>query len=1085
MLTVLTGFDALGLSRHALEHIRNEALEREQTWILLVPEQFSFEAERRLCQIGGETISRFAEVLSFSHLSERIASKVGGAAKDYLDKGGQLLAMALAAEQVASRIKLYAAVLRKPEFLTDVLRMITEFRSYCLEPKDLIAASRKMEGQFAQKLEELGLLYEAYLAVCANSKADPSDKVLRMLSMIEECDWINSVHFYIDGFSDFTGAEEKVIQLLMQQAAEVRINLPTGSSGSVMERTADITMRELIHMAKSCMVEYQVIRTDVSVKRNEAITHLVSHMFSYEQAAFEENAAVRLVVCRSAEQECREAVRCVMQLLAQGVRCRDISLACTDMKRYEVPLRNAFTAAGISVYFAGETSLLSKAIVNAVVNSLFAAVGPMDYEDAALYLKSGLPLAEREDCDLLDNYAYLWNLRASRWSEQLKLHPRGFGEKMTDEDLITLNKINEVKDVIMAPLLNLRKGLQSAENTADMVAALYRFIEELELRRRLENRANTCAETGDGQGAQELVQIYEILIASMEQMWLTLGQTQRTPDDFCRLYQTVLTQYKVATVPAGIDQVYVSDLPDLRNKQTEHLIVIGASDGSFPAFKAAEGLLTEEDRAHLLEIGLAVAPGKADQMDRELSKTYRALSSATKSLYISYSGDQPAWLLRRAEAAYPYIWPIAEEECVLNAEELAAWKQRHGLSDQHDGEKLRSIRAEIKERCSYGFSKLGDEAVGKLYGAPIVLSPSKIDKYASCRFAFLMNYGLKAKPRKQAKLDQPAFGTFVHAVLEHTVLRVMDQGGFEAVSKETLLEIALDEIERYAEEFFPEQAKREEYLFNRSKEEIKSIVLDLWEELRRSAFRPVFCELKFDDHNGALPAVEIRGKDAACRVVGMVDRVDLFRDQDTAYIRVVDYKTGTKNFDYTDILNGAGLQMLIYLFALQTAGKSLIGEDRLEPAGILYLPAKTGYPLTEPMPDDAVVEEKHRSLRKRKGLIREEDILLAAMEEDPENPLFMPYKCGRSGKRGDLADRNRMKLLEHHVTQTIEEMTDMIASGAVKPNPMIRGQYSSCNYCDYKTVCHKDLDQHEPRILAETSADKFWEILMQKEKSHG
>ena len=40
--------------------------------ILVVPEQFSHEAERMLCRAGGDTISRFAEVLSFSRLASRV-----------------------------------------------------------------------------------------------------------------------------------------------------------------------------------------------------------------------------------------------------------------------------------------------------------------------------------------------------------------------------------------------------------------------------------------------------------------------------------------------------------------------------------------------------------------------------------------------------------------------------------------------------------------------------------------------------------------------------------------------------------------------------------------------------------------------------------------------------------------------------------------------------------------------------------------------------------------------------------------------------------------------------------------------------
>lgn len=1084
MLTLVIGADRNKLSSHAMEWIKNSAERGENDWILIVPEQFSFEAERNMCRICEQIVGRSAEVLSFSRLSDRVASIEGGIAGAYLDKGGQMLTMALAAEQVASRIKLYAAVLKKPEFLADMIRMISELRSYCVDPMDLMQVAKKAEGQLAQKLEELGILYEAYLAVCANGNADPSDKLVRLYNALEDCSWVRSKYFYLDGFSDFTGAEEKVIEELLSGAKEVYINLPSGKAGSVMHYAAEKTAGNLRRLAQRQMVRCEVVRIEPDDETCGDIQTFLSHMFSYGEVTAKQTDTVKLTICASVEEECRAVAIETKRLIKAGARYKEICVASTNPEQYEIPLRNTFRAAGISAYFAGERGLLSKPIVIAVVNSIYAAVGAMDYEDVALYLKSGLPLADRECCDRLDQYAYLWNVRGSLWSAKWQLHPRGLGEEFLDEDLLYLTQLNDEKELVLTPLLMFRQAMMKASNTADMVLALHRFLEDIKLRERLEEKANACVAEGAGQTAQELAQIYEVLVNSMEQMWMTLGQTQRSPEDFCRLYHAVLSQYEVATIPAGLDQVHISDLPDLRNRKIKHLLVLGASDGSFPSYKTDDGLLSEKERMYLMEQGISVAPGNADQMDQELSKIYFALCAAQESIWMSYCGEQPAWLFRRAMALYPQSVISQQERCVLNVSEMAAWNLRNQCGEDGSNEELKKLQKDLKILCNYEFSSLKEETVKRLYGSPIALSPSKIDKFAACRFAFFMNYGLKAKPRKQAKLDQPAFGTFVHAVLEHTVLRVKDVGGFPKVGKEQLLSIASEEINRYAQAHFPEQAKREEYLFKRSETEIRDIVLDLWEELRRSKFQPEFCELKFTGGQ-ELPAVQISGSNAECCVIGMVDRVDLYHEEGKTYARVVDYKTGVKDFDYTDILNGAGLQMLIYLFALKSLGEEQTGIQNLEPAGVLYLPAKKEYPLTEPMPDDEVVEKEHRDRRKRKGLIRADENLLAAMEEDPQAPQFMPYKCGRRGITGDLATEEQMRLIERHVMRSVAEMADQIAEGDIVPNPIVRGQYSSCNYCDYKTVCHKDMDTQKRRILAETSAAKFWEELERREKEHG
>lgn len=1084
MLKILTGPDRITLTQRIMGQIHEKAKAGQAGQILIVPEQFSHEAERRLCACCGDTISRFAEVLSFSRLADRVASCHGGVARAYLDRGGQLLSMALAAEQTGSQLKLFAPVLRKPDFLANLVRMTTEFQSYCLTPQQLMDASREETGLFSEKLRELAILYEGYLAVCANGKADPSNKLVHLTDALLEGSWPKGKLFYLDGFSDFTGAELVAVEALLLHGEEVTITLCAGEPDTVMEQLCDDTIRLLLRTAGQVGVPACVQTEEHYGHRNQDVTLLLQRLFTAKTLPPRQSNAVALCAYPSVEEECRGVVAEIKSLVAQGTRCREISVACTDSGVYEAPLTAAFRAAKLPVYVAGETDLLSKPLIGAVLHALEAATGPMEYESVALYLKSGLPLLERDRCDRLDNYAYLWNLRGTLWEKTWDMHPVGFGEGWSEKDRQTLARLNEDKTAALEPLFSLRRALLAAGNTGEMVRALYQFLEELQLRQRLEQQANEFAGLGDGQMAQELVQLHEILCNAMEQIWLTLGETIRSAEEFSHLFRSLLTQYRVGTIPAGLDQVQVSSLPDLRYRTTGYLFVLGAGDGAFPAYQTADGLLTEEERQRLLNIGLHLAPGRADQMNQEMGRIYGALQSACERIALSYAGEQPSWLFRRAVELYPQSLRQCTEEVFLRMEDFAAWRLRRGDKTPMELPGLSQIEETLSQRRDYGFTDLSGNTVQQLYGTPLQLSASKIDSYASCRLQYFLRYGLRARPRKQAKLDQPAFGTFVHAVLEHTVRRVMKLGGFDAVSEDTVLNIASEELHVYAREYLPEQGERDTWLLGRSEKEILEIVRDLWEELRVSQFRPAFCELKFA-RDGALPMITIQGKQMDCQVMGLVDRVDLFSHDGKNYVRIVDYKTGTKNFDYTDILNGTGLQMLIYLFALRAFGGEYLGTGPLEPAGVLYLPARTQYPLTEPLPSEAEVEKEHRQLRKRKGLIRQEDFLLQAMEEDPELPKYMPYQVGRNGRSGDLADRRQMQLLERHVIRTVADLADRMAQGGVSPDPVVRGQNSPCRYCDYVAVCHPDLGLRQPREQAETKAGEFWARLEMEEENHG
>lgn len=1081
MLNLILGKDRVALSEFVMSKVCESASSERTNQILIVPEQFSHEAERRLCEIGGDTISRYAEVLSLSRLSDRVAASCGGIARAYLDKGGQLLSMAMAAEQVASRIKLFAAVLRKPEFLADLVKMVGEFRSYRLEPHVLLATSRKMEGHFAQKLEELGLLYEAYLAVCANGKADPSDKLVRLCDGLQETEWASSYSFYVDGFSDFTGAELAVLELLLQRGNTLTVTLLTGTDESAVSGVTKQTVHALKHMADRWYIPCHVQTLVQQVKRAQAVQAFLDGVFFSVPCAAEPGSQILLRRFDSVEEECCAAVLHIKRLLMKGNRCRDISVAYTDPALYLAPLRAALERAELPVYYAGETDVLDQPVVSAVLHALFAATGQMDYEDVALYLKSGLPLLDQDRCDRLDQYAFRWNLHGKQWDQTWSLHPRGFGELWTDEDRQQLGELEQDRDTAMGPLLLLRRKLQSAGNTGEMVQALFVFLEELRLGERLEQQAAVFDRQGQGQAAQILQQVYEMLQQSMEQMWLIIGETSRSPEDFAKLYKLLLTQYRIGTIPAGLDQIHVSDLPDLRNRKTGHLLLLGAEDGLFPAYKTAEGLLTEAERRQLAQQGITIAPSRADQMDQELGRIQSACMAAEKMIWMSYSGDQPAWLYRRACSLFPDAAAQQERLSFLDLPALAAWRVRTGQEDPLGIASLDQLECSLKSLRAYSFAPLSKSTVQGLYGRQIYLSASRIDKYAACRFAFFLAYGLKAQPRRQAAMDPSVFGTFVHAVLEQVVRRVMDQGGFREVTEEQLLSAATEEINQYASLHFPEQAERAAYLFRRSQAEILDIVMDLGEELKNSLFQPVSCELEFSSQ-GQLPPIEIQGTHASCQISGFVDRVDLYQDGQNAFVRVVDYKTGKKDFDYTDILNGAGLQMLVYLFALRQYGGALFEQEKLEPAGVLYLPARKEYMLTDPLPDEEMVQNGHRQERKRKGLIRSDPELLAAMEADPESPRYMPYEVGKHGVKGDLADQRQMVLLERHVIRTLANMTDSIATGDVKPNPVVRGQYGSCRYCDYATVCHRDLCGGDVRNLAVTSAAKFWEKLEQEER---
>ena len=212
--------------------------------------------------------------------------------------------------------------------------------------------------------------------------------------------------------------------------------------------------------------------------------------------------------------------------------------------------------------------------------------------------------------------------------------------------------------------------------------------------------------------------------------------------------------------------------------------------------------------------------------------------------------------------------------------------------------------------------------------------------------------------------------------------------------------------------------------------------------------------------------------------------MDTWHRQGSDYYRVVDYKTGRKDFDYCDVFNGVGLQMLLYLFALRSSGEDLLGSNPV-PAGVQYFPARAPYLPADGKLNSEEAERLRSSQWKRKGLLLNDQEILQAMEPG-DCPKRMSYSVKKDGAlSGDLADREQLKLLEGYVFRLLAHMVEEIGSGIVEPNPYTRGSsHSACDYCPYGTICHEKTVEGR-RNYKTMSAQRFWEEIGKEMTGHG
>ena len=1086
MLTVILGRDWTINRRAILEQIAEDVANQRHGRILIVPELISHETERQLSFCAGDTASRYAEVLPFTRLYRRVCEVLGIGTQECLDNGGRVIAMAAAARQLHGHLKSYASVESKPEFLTGLVDVVDEFKRCCISADDLMRASKQTDGVLAQKLEELSLLLHAYDALCANGKKDSADQMTWLLDALESSSYAKEHTFYIDGFPDYTTQHMAIIEHLICNSPDVVISFNTDSLDSenhAFEKAGE-TAGKIVRFAKRNNIPYRICKL---TERDDKLKIVRKNLF---QGAIDDISdtceVLHVQQFKSVYEECLACAEMVQKLVFSGCRYRDISIVCSDISSYQNTLQLVLDRCRIPLYLSGTESILDKPVIITVLAALEAALNGFDQADVLRYAKSMLSPVSLEMSDLLENYVILWNIHGSRWFSDWTFHPDGLDAEWTTDSEDLLSLLNQARRQIVDPLQKLYNAFRVSSRMSDHILSLYQFFVDIALAQRLQKLAEDFDVSGDPRNGQIMNQLWDILLSAMEQMYDILGDTSWDQETFGRLFRLLLSQYDVGTIPPVLDSVMAGPVSAMRCQQVKHVIVLGALEGQLPGYTGMSGVLSEQERTAIRQLGVPLTGGAIDGVQAEFAEIYGVFCGAEQSISVFCPAGQPSYLFRRLLMLRGSSSNITTEYTVARADtvEAAAYLSSINASNTATSLNLKREYETAQAYMNYKLGKVDNDQITALYGRSLYLSASQVDKLADCRFSYFLKYGLRLKERKEISIDPAEFGTFVHSVLESTAKEVMERGGFHRISLVETLEISDKHAKAYVENRFHQlDSSRISYLLQRNAAELKLVVQDLWEELSNSEFEPIGFEVAFGDH-AELAAIPISGHHMSARLRGFVDRVDLWEDANQRFYRVVDYKTGRKDFDYCDVFSGYGLQMLLYLFALEDSGESLLGEHAIA-SGVQYFPARVPVVSSDgTMTDEESALAREKSM-KRKGLLLQDERILQAMEPG-EKPKRMNYTRKKDGSiSGDLATTSQMHMLKAYVFTLLVKMVDDIASGCVEANPYTRGSsHNACHYCPFHTICHSQYVEGR-RNYRTMSTQRFWEEIEKEMGNHG
>lgn len=1064
-LTLVTGRANTGKSAYVLSRLKALHPSGGRA-VLIVPEQYTFEAEAALSKRLGGLFG--IQVLSFERLCERLVN-MSAPEKPYLSPQGVRMVIRRVTTLRQKELTVFSDSSQKSGFAADMQQMFADLRRGGLDPDGLDVLVEKLpeDSALREKLADIALLYrdtEAYLAARYLTEDDAFHAAVSLLPG----SFLRDIPVFIDGMDTPGRQVTALLRTLLVTASEVTVTLRCdfsgGDDGELFQPDRDI-FDALCRMAYECGLPVREERL-TGCKKNVApeLAHLERQLFSPFTRPYGEEAE-HITVCgatdRSAEAEWLGDR--ILELTRRGLRYREIAVVLSDMEAYGGLVSRAFSRRGIPVFWDRKRPVTGHAAVDAALSAVRAVVGGYSQADVLRLMKTGFANVSEEDGEALELFLLQTGFRGGALKKP-------FSRPDTPEGA------ERARQALMEPLTLLQEGLLGP-TVSEKTRALYGYLETISLREQLAGQVNGLLAEGRIPLMEETAQVWNMLMSLLSQMDAILGDVRVSRAVFLQLMEEGLAGYSVGVIPGTADQVLLGDLGRTKSRSVKALFVLGANDGLLPRPVQDDGLLDDGDLEAIskAEPGAELPMGTDRRSAAQQLDLYTALTRATEALYVSFSfsgeGTElaPSSLVHRLYALFPRC---RRESDLLSGDALplssrtGLFRLTRALSDYAGGnppgpmlpsllayyekDPAYSVRVKHMVREASGVSPLPplDSALAEgLYGKRPAMSASRLEQYGACPFRHFLRYGLSAETPRAYTEESTDLGSFYHACLEAFLKRAeekqVDWRRMEGTDADAIMDDILPGvIAAHNDGIFLTHERLKATLFLLI-DTVKASARAVTAQLAAGRFTPIGSEVRFGEGQPFPPVTLTLPDGRGALVSGIIDRADGATVAGREYVRIVDYKTGARDFDLVGILHGLTLQLPIYLMAVTGRGTGKTA------AGLYYMPLRVAAP-TE--------EEENESLRdafRLRGLTLSDPAILETSEKDMGGASSVLYGVKRGegdAYTGNICTTAHLEGLLQAARRAAEKSLGSMLRGDISIYPAQR----ACTYCDYRSVCRFD-----------------------------
>jgi len=1093
-LQFVLGNPGSGKSYNLYQWIIDQSIEHpDKNYIIIVPEQFTMQTQMELTTRHPRGGIMNIDVLSFGRLAFRVLEEVGGMHQTILDDEGKSLILRKIAGDYEKQLKVLRGNLRKPGYISEIKSIISEFTQYDVSAQaiDDMVDGIGEQNYLSYKLRDIQTVYRGF-SEYLEGKYITKEEILDVLSVVvKDAPMLRDSVVALDGFTGFTPVQGKVLREMMLTCEKVVVTatIDGREDAYVLKHKYQLfalskqMVTSLVKIAKEnrVIIDDPMTRFERPIYRfrhNQPLAFLESELFRYSRKQYREEQEVLSLHCaRDPRGEVTFTAGEILNLIRnKGYRYRDIAVITNDMSVYTNCVDEVFTAYDIPVFMDQKRSILLNSFVEYVRSLLAMAEGGYTKAGVLRFLRTGLFGFTDSELDLMENYVTALGIKGyKRWQEKWIRRSRS----TTEAELEILNSMREqfigrTQDLVAV----FRRRVKTVR---DITLVLYKFFVQEEIQKKLSEQERYFENAGDQVLAKEYAQVYRIVMDLFDKFVELLGDERMSLKEYMELLDAGFEEAKVGIIPPGMDQVMIGDLERTRLKEIKALFLLGANDTILPGNLIQGGFLSERDREQFESRDIRLSPGSKEKIYVQKFYLYLQLTKPAEKLYLSYAqvspegaAMRPAYLVSEIRRLFPLLAVQNEELSGIRQKELTPqtgisyliselqdksrvlgneWKELYSWYLQNpewSGKVQRLVKASFYKKP---VDKLTAKIAESLYGTDFTRGVTRLERFSACAFAHFLTYGLKLREREQYEFAALDMGNVFHSALERFSQKLSKSSyGWtdipEAV-KEDFIAASVDEsITDYGNSVLYSSA-RNQYMITRMTRLMHRTVWAVGRQLEEGDFKPSGYEIVFPS--------------------GKIDRVDTYEEQDKVYVKVLDYKTGSKSFDIVALYHGLQMQLAVYLnAAMELEEKKQPGKEVI-PAGIFYYQIKD--PIVDKEADLDKLEEAILKELRLDGLLNSEPDVIEHLEHNLSgNSLIIPAgrkKDGSLAKTSKAVSTEAFQTISRFVEKQSEKIRGAIMNGETEASPYEYGRQTGCDYCQYRNICGFDqkIEGYEYRRL--------------------